>query len=284
MARIRNSQGFTLLEIVISITILALMALMISRIFTESSRAVEQGKDKALLDETARLLLDNIEQDISQALVRSNVAFRVRSVSGGDSLYFISTGVRRKTETIPRDTAPMRLRTAHRISTENGLVRDLNRRVVIESASGSSGDDSEGNKDLIHQSDYYATGINPAPRSDFKTMSANNAEINKGESPYTESLEETVGVQSHASITFLDFNINGNPSSNRSRNALPDPTDMPRFVDVSLGLVTSKELQQAMRIHTGQGESAATDFIDNRERVYTRRIFMRNRGTDPLTF
>jgi prepilin-type N-terminal cleavage/methylation domain-containing protein len=85
-----HKAGFTLLEIIVSISILALMALMISRIFNDSTRAVEQGKGQSLIDGTARLLLDYIEQDVSQALIRTNVAFRVqRSTETTRSILFL---------------------------------------------------------------------------------------------------------------------------------------------------------------------------------------------------
>jgi prepilin-type N-terminal cleavage/methylation domain-containing protein len=278
MARTRNNQGFTLLEIVISITILALMALMISRIFSTSTQAVDRGKGQALLDETARLLLDVIEQDISQALIRTNVAFRVHSVVEGDALYFISTGVRRRQEGLPRDTGPMRLRTSYKRTTGT----DLNRYVIAESVTGSTENDTDGNERLIYQSDYYyPASPNPAPCSDFISIQGGEWK-DAGISAYTEFIEGTGGVHDHASITFLDFVINGDANSNFTADAPPDPDDMPRFVDVALGLVTSKEMEQAIRIDTAQGDAEANDFLHNKERVYTRRIFMRNKGIDHL--
>ena len=123
-------------------------------------------------------------------------------------------------------------------------------------------------EDLIKQSDVYQ---------------AVAVELN-GEAEYTEWLASTDSAVDHASLTFLDFLINGDSSSNRSKDQLPATNDMPRFVDVALGLVSAKEMQQAMRLYATQGSSAADEFIQTRERVYTRRIFLRNTGTATLTF
>lgn len=261
-----SRSGFTLLELVVSVTLLALMAMLLARVFSESTQAVGQGSEQALLDETARMLLDNIEQDVGQALVRTNVAFRVNTVSVGDALYCISTAIRRRQETNPRDTAPIRIRSSQKTSTANGLEPDLNHYVKFEYASGATG--VNGITNLIRQSDYYRAA----------------AVSLGGEADYTEPLASTDGAVDHASLTFMDFLINGDSASNRSGNQLPGLADMPRFVDVALGLVSAKEMQQAMRLHAAQGSSAADEFIQTRERVYTRRIFLRNTSTDQLVF
>ena len=259
-----KQQGFTLLELIVSISILALMALLISRIFTESSRAVDQGRGQALLDETARLMLDSMETDISQALIRTNVPFRVSTVSIGDALYCISTAVRRGNETNPRDTAPVRFRSIRTAE----LVQSLNRRAAFEFASGATQSDSDkSRRALIRQSNVYrAKSINLGGTRD-----------------YNERLTETDGISDHAALTSMTFHINGDLDSNRTiTETLPTQTDMPRFVDVIIGLVTADEMRQAMRIHSSNS-TKATDYLDRRERIYTRRIFMPNTGLTRIT-
>lgn len=261
MTPLKNRPGFTLLEIVVSITLLALMALMLARIFTESTRAVSQGRHRALLDETARFVLNNLEQDISQALVRTNVAFWVASSSAGEELYCISPGIRRRTETYPRDFAPIQFRT---VRSTAGLSA-LNDRIVFEYASAATPVHKRGLKKLIGYSNLYQ------PRDLLQSA---------GQVNYTERLVSDVGVLNQASLTFMDFAINGDPDSNYGSNRLPDPADPPRFVDVRIGLVASKEMQQAMRLYSTQGDAAAIDYLSKREQVYTRRIFMPNTGMD----
>jgi prepilin-type N-terminal cleavage/methylation domain-containing protein len=276
MRRRRNQSGFTLLEIMVSISILALMALMISRIFTESTKAVEQGRDQTLLDETARLILDDFSTDISQAIIRTNIPFRVHTVSVGDALYCISTGVRRKTSTNPRDAAPIRFRSIQRITSDNNLVPILNRRAAIESASGGTV-----TTELVRQSDYATE--QPITRTDFKTMQ-DNLDINNSPWFYTEALEETSGTVEQACLTFLDFNINGSYASNRSADEFPTVEDLPRYVDLIIGLSTAKDMRMAMRLYAAQGERVALDHLAKQERIYSRRIYLTNRGIDRLEF
>jgi len=259
MSTPKNRSGFTLLEIVISITLLALMALMLARIFTESTRAVSQGRERALLDETARFVLNNLEQDISQALIRTNVAFWVARGSAGEELYCISPGIRRRTETYPRDFAPIQFRTVR----STLALSALNDRIVFEHASAATATHKTGLKKLIGYSNFYQ------PRDLLQSA---------GQVNYTERLESDSGVLNQASLTFLDFSINGDPDSNYGSNRLPDPTDPPRFVDVRIGLVASKEMQQAMRLYTAQGDTVAADYLSKREQVYALRIFMPNTG------
>lgn len=265
----KSRGGFTLFELVVSIAILALMAVMISRIFSESTRAIQQGNDQAMLDETARLLLDYLEQDISQSLIRTNVAFRVHPMNGNDALYFISTGMRRQLETIRRDTAPMR------IQVMEGLEHpDWIKYLAIQSPYGAAEDFEE----LAGHSDYYFPSNLPV--ADFMSTHDPLQQMQLHGSPpeYTQPLGQ--GLGNHAVLTFLDIKVNGTDNSNYvaaedGTSPPPEIADMPRFVDVAIGLVAANELETAMRLND-------PSHIANREQIYTRRIFMRNRGVVDL--
>lgn len=285
MKKFRKNQGFTLLEMVISITLLALMALMITRIFSESTRAIKRGKDQIILDESARLILGNIEQDLSQAVIRTNIAFRISSVAGLDALYFISPGARRNQENISRDTAPMRIRLKRRLKT--GLPSIMNHRIVMEfTAANSTDDTSKGNANLIYQSDvYYPSSSSEVKRNDFHPVKNTAIKPNHEASYYlTDCIENIDGLEQHASVTFMEFLINGNSESNREQNRPPNQEDLPRFVDVSFGLVSAHEMRQAMRYFHRRSETAANEFLQKREQIYTRRIALKNRGTAGLDF
>lgn len=251
--------GFTLMELLVSMTILLLLALMISRIFNTGSFAIRTGSNDALLDETARFVLDNLEADISQSLIRTNIPFRVEQVSVGDALYFISTAIRRTVQENPRDTAPIQLRT---MATQN-INSTLNRRITVEYKSGT------GNvTNLVEQSDYY--------------RSQKIAIQSSGRRMYTEPLTDIDGFTQQAVLTFMDIHINGDSASNRNIG-LPSTTDLPRFVDIKIGLTAANEMRHAMRLHQNNPASADAHLSEN-ERVYTRRIFLPNIGTTQLSF
>jgi prepilin-type N-terminal cleavage/methylation domain-containing protein len=267
-----TKRGFTLLETMVSITILALMVLIISRIFSESTRAVERGKSQSLLDDTARLLLNLIEQDIHQALIRTNVAFRVHTVEGSDALYFISTAVRRQLTNIPRDTAPMRLQSAR--------MTDGNRLISIQTPNDPTEHTTFALRGLIKQSDYYYT-YSSQTAGDFESIHGAR-EMDTIRADYTRPLS---AGDRHAALTFMDISINADPEWNYANPDGPLELDnMPRFVDVAVGLVGSLDLEQAMRLGLAEGTPRSQAHIDTHERIYTRRIFMRNTGTDQLTF
>ena len=247
MRRTKDRCGFTLLEIVVSIAILALIALMISRIFSESTRAVERGKDDALLDESARLLLDVMEEDISQALVRTNVAFRIENNNA--AIYFISTGVRRQLERILRDTAPMRIEFSG-----NGGFSGTLRITAPDQGTDNTPDEA------ILLSEYYTD----TPQTDF-----NNDTMPSGYTEYTEPYSGSTASQ--AVLTHLAFVVNGDPDW-RGGNPLGDSIERPRFVDVTLGLASSADVQLANLENSDQP-------IRANERIYARRIFLRNTGT-----
>lgn len=257
-----SKRGFTLLEALVSIAILAMIAVMISRIFISSSSAVQRGNSDVLLDEAARYVLDNIQTDVCQSLIRTNVPFRVERVSVGDALYFSSTAIRRPTLGNPRDIAPVMIRSMY--STD--LASALNRRVVFEYSSNVQNNSNTARKNLAAQSDFYRT----------KRIRLRSDQY------YSEPLKDLEGLTAQAVLTFMEFRINGNPLSNR--NGLPQPEDLPRFVDVVIGFASANDMRQAMRIYGSQSQPAAETYLANHERVYSRRVFMPNTGTTGLDF
>lgn len=252
----RTKVGFTLLELLVSIAILAMLAVMITGVFSTSSDAITRGRAEAALDEAARFILDAIEVDLSQALIRTNVPFRVDTVSIGDALYCVSPGVRRMEETNPRDCAPIRFRSSKRIK----LVSALNRRAVFEYAAGATGSNAEALLDLIAQSNYRNVERVPT----------------QGSVEFTEPIESMSGTAQYAFLTFLDFRING-------LEATPAETS-PRFVDIVLGLASARDTRHAMRLYESGASTAALAYLAERERVYTRRIYMPNRAFTGIAF
>ncbi len=256
MRKNESSGGFTLLEVVVSITILALLTLMITRIFNQSTSAMNRGNELVQLDETARLLLNAIEQDIGQALVRTNVPFRVRSTLDlNDTIYVVSTGIRRQHETIPRDTGPMRIRAA-----QPSDLPTLNRYLEIETPDTSS----DPIDTLMTHSEYY---FNDGTRNTNEFGAATNATF-IGE--YT--LPADQALADHAVLTFLEFSVNANTNwSFNASQGTPLAVDMPRFVDVVFGLISATEMKTAIQLDSLQ-------HLDDNQRIFSRRISIRNQG------
>lgn len=270
----KDNLGFTLLEIVVSIAILGMMAVMAAYVFTASNRAVDQGKDQALIDETARLVLDYIEQDISQALIRTNVAFRVGETGtvNNNTLYFVSTGMRRQLEGILRDTAPMRVQVG-----STGL---WNLWLTIESPS--KGTRPRHIDDIARYSDYYYTSTNQVV-GDFMAVANDGEEITVKGVEYTH--EPQSGLSDHAVLSSLRIVVNGDPNWGMGNEGLPpDAADMPRFVDVSIGLLPVAAVEHADRLSDAGSIMLADEHLVKNEQIFSRRIFMRNTGTTTLDF
>jgi len=260
-----KKNGFTLLEIMVSITLLALMALMISRVFNESTKAIERGRGDVTLDETARLLLDSLEQDISQALIRTNVAFKIYPTARNGSLYFVSPAVRKQHDNIRRDMAPIRITST---PAATGTHSEWNRAFEVESADETSGSTEQTRFNLIGHSDYYITNATQSV-SEFGNV-ANATFIGEYTRPAGSEVED------HAVLTFLDITVNADPAWNYNNSSgQPDPASTPRFVDISFGLISSAELKMAQQKDSAQ-------HIENHERIFARRIFLRNTGTGNL--
>ena len=282
MSAKNRKNGFTLLELIVAVTLLLMMVLMLSYLSTLVTNTITRGRTQARQDETARMLLDVIEQDLSQALIRTHVAFRIHQVAGNEALYFISTAVRRKRENLPRDMGPMRLRTAQSLTTDQGLIPGFNRRIIIESAIGSGNPDSSELDDLLRLSDIYHSTNKPTANDFIALQQARR--MGKGIFDYTSPLSDMSGTQHHVMPTFLTLTINGNRDSNLNSNRPADPEDLPRYVDVTIGLVSAMDMAQAMRLYSAQGPMAGKDYLNQQERIYSRRIFMRNRGTELIRF
>jgi prepilin-type N-terminal cleavage/methylation domain-containing protein len=265
-------RGFTLLEIVVSIAILSMMTLMIAYVFSESERAVQQGKDQAMLDETARLLLDYIEEDIGQALVRTNTAFRAGEAEGVDTLYFISPGVRRRLEDLLRDTAPMRLQ----VRTDSTWNRALEIDSPDEGSSASSVDN------VIKVSDSYSDS--PAQAASLVEFEAPNLDETMTHSglEYTKALQGMVA--GHAMLTDLSITVNGDPDWAEANPLVFTRAQMPRFVDVTLALAPSTTIEQATQLFSISSPNKGVDLIRESERIYARRIYLPNRGIDRLDY
>ncbi len=267
-----RKQGFTLLEIVVSITILALMALMIARIFSESERAVQEGDAGITLDETARVALDYIERDLAQALIRTNVAFRVHELNEDldNSLYFITTGARRHLEGIRRDTAPISL-----IPLVN---RRWNKQLIIEAPYGSSGSENSNVKKMIRHSDYYFSAADQTA-ADFQTIHL-PSRPNMSTST-TETTDETnENLAEHGMPTSLRVVVNGDPDWNDGGvDGQFDPERAPRFVDVTIGLAPASVVARATRLYGEGNPTSGIKLITRHERLYSRRVYLINQGT-----
>lgn len=73
----RTLRAFTLIELLVSMTILIIMTMIIAKIIADSSRAVEMGYQQAMMDGNARAFLDNVMDDLNQAIAVEGMPMKV---------------------------------------------------------------------------------------------------------------------------------------------------------------------------------------------------------------
>jgi prepilin-type N-terminal cleavage/methylation domain-containing protein len=90
----KSNKAFTLVEMLVSITVLTLIVLLISRLFSSASALTTSGNKRMDVDGQARPLLDRIAMDFAQMVKRSDVDYYVKSSSnaqaGNDQIAFYS--------------------------------------------------------------------------------------------------------------------------------------------------------------------------------------------------
>lgn len=90
----RSNKAFTLVEMLVSITVLTLIVLLISRLFNSASALITSGNKRMDVDGQARPLLDRMAMDFAQMVKRSDVDYYVKSSSnaqaGNDQIAFYS--------------------------------------------------------------------------------------------------------------------------------------------------------------------------------------------------
>jgi prepilin-type N-terminal cleavage/methylation domain-containing protein len=90
----QRSKAFTLVEMLVSITVLTLIVLLVSRLFSSASALTTSGNKRMDVDGQVRPLLDRIAVDLAQMIKRSDVDYFLKSSSnaqtGNDQIAFYS--------------------------------------------------------------------------------------------------------------------------------------------------------------------------------------------------
>jgi prepilin-type N-terminal cleavage/methylation domain-containing protein len=93
MIQQRRDNAFTLVEMLVSITILTLIVLLVSRLFNSASALTTSGNKRMDVDSQARPLLNRMGIDFAQMVKRPDVDYFVKSAgtqTGNDQIAFYS--------------------------------------------------------------------------------------------------------------------------------------------------------------------------------------------------
>lgn len=86
----RDSGGFTLIELIVSMTILSIILLMALQVIDMSRNAIRISSAKSNNDAIARRAFDQIGRDLSQIVVREDARIEFKTIAGNDKIAFLA--------------------------------------------------------------------------------------------------------------------------------------------------------------------------------------------------
>jgi len=78
-----SNRGFTLVELLVSITVLVLMVVLLARLMTSATNTIRVAQSRLDTDSQVRPLLDRMGIDFSQMILRSDVDFHGKGTTSG---------------------------------------------------------------------------------------------------------------------------------------------------------------------------------------------------------
>ena len=89
------NHAFTIVELLVSITVLVILVLLVSRLFNSAATVTTSGNKRMDADAQLRPLFDRMAVDFSQMIKRADVDYYLKSSantqSGNDQIAFYST-------------------------------------------------------------------------------------------------------------------------------------------------------------------------------------------------
>jgi hypothetical protein len=91
---VRRSKGFTIVELLVSVVVLVLLVLLMSRLFSSAATVITSGNKRLDAEAQVRPLFDRMAVDFSQMIKRSDVDYYLKSSAnaqaGNDQIAFYS--------------------------------------------------------------------------------------------------------------------------------------------------------------------------------------------------
>jgi prepilin-type N-terminal cleavage/methylation domain-containing protein len=137
MTRGRGQQGFTLIELMVSLTIFSVVALAIYSAFASGVGAWRSAREFSSTYQTARLVLDDMARELTNALTLSGSDF----VGEAQRLSFLT--VRRPPDVNGRPADPRITRVTYEVRRDRASATYSLARVEATQADGSPGEETE---------------------------------------------------------------------------------------------------------------------------------------------
>ncbi len=269
--KIRSGTGFTLIEVLVAMSIVVLIVIMLSRVFTETTNIWNLGGKRIYAATEGRVVMDFLVRELTQAIADENVSFKLNSdddtiygvttyEAGSDEVCFVAT-VRSGSDHYKRTAnqfcyfvSPMLDENNDEIPYRYRLVRTRRTTSMFLTPDGrarSAYNDPQWWRDM--EPDYAASG-DPALRT-IETVAENVAAFEV----WAYSEQQRDYVFSYDSTSATEGNL------------------LPLWADIYLEVLDEKDAQQAAIMWEAGNIERAKEFVENNVRRFTARVFFPNR-------
>lgn len=252
-----NRAGFTLIELLAAMAVLTLLVLMMARILSDSSGAMNRGQRRMETVSSGRAILDIVARDLSQALTGSNVTFRIVSTNAAfrnglhayavpsDEIYFVAAG---------REVA--------------GSPRSANQIAYFV--------DVMMNRQKGHTESNLFSLVRYSPTNLYSAIAQTNAAY-QNPAWWTNSLPDSeLPTVADYVVAFNVLAFDGNEQPVEEYDSLSYSNQLPLWVDLSLEMLAPADARQVALVWASD-TNLARDLINRTTRRYTSRVFFPNR-------
>ncbi len=239
----KSKRAFTLVEMLVSMAILVLIVLLMSRIFADGTSAYRHGIKTSDQNLQGRVILDYIARELRQAIVDENIVIRISSSGAnpygtglGDWISFASLG---REQTGEREVRLVRY-----------YVRENMRSIG---------------------------GVNVRTYQLMRGISTSQSDINAAYKSSGWARTRGSAQNIARNITGFAIKLYDGPDASGNFRLVRDigqeyeETRLPAFADIYMGLLGDSDLVEA-------GITNNPDFIQDREMIFMKRVYFHNRA------
>jgi prepilin-type N-terminal cleavage/methylation domain-containing protein len=272
--RRRGRAGFTLLEILVASMIVAMLMLIIGRIFVDANRVYELGTKDMDINAEARAVLEFMAQELAAAVAETNgpltlcITKDIRSEFYADELMFISLDgepAYHSPANIPREAVQVRymaildsdgIPNLRRLSTMNDYLTACYKR-----------DDWWNYNEMpgIQRVKGFTAGMN----LNYRSLMNNVFQLKFHYMVYDGS-------------GFYEVDEIGHGDGGRGANSLQD--EYPDFIDITLGVMSENDIKRWALLYDPGDDTAQKEYEERFGKVFRARVFLHSAyGYDMMT-
>jgi prepilin-type N-terminal cleavage/methylation domain-containing protein len=258
--------GFTLLEILVASMIVAMLMLIIGRIFVDANRVYELGTKDMDINAEARAVLEFMAQELANAPAENGrlalcVDKDADDPNNSDELFFMTLNGDPSTTDTNRAVYQVRYATEERTNSMGQIFYNLRR------------------ADRHIQPACYRT-----PPLDWWSRNL-NAEFNNF--TYRTLIANVFQLDFHYMVYdgaggFEEIDVSGHGRSGSGANSLQD--EYPDFIDITLGVMSENDMRRWALLYDPDDDTAQKEYEERFGKVFRARVFLHSAyGYDMMT-